>query len=51
MKNWQASQPNNHGFSHMAYKDSESGDVIEAVLTIQGYIQKMDLPLILTMPK
>ncbi|KAF8133028.1 hypothetical protein EV363DRAFT_1397922 [Boletus edulis] len=35
----------------MVYKDSETGDVTEAVLTVQGYVLRKELPPILSVPR
>ncbi|KAF8416928.1 hypothetical protein L210DRAFT_3581592 [Boletus edulis BED1] len=51
LKIWRASLPDNHDMSRMTYKDAETGDVMEAVLTVQGYILKKDLPPILSVPR
>ncbi|KAF8141119.1 hypothetical protein EV363DRAFT_1464591 [Boletus edulis] len=51
LKIWRASLPDNHDVSRMTYKDGETGDVTEAVLTVQGYILKKDLPPIVSVPR
>ncbi|KAF8125100.1 hypothetical protein EV363DRAFT_1176464 [Boletus edulis] len=51
LKNWRTSAPDDHNVSRMVYKDSETGDVTEAVLTVQGYVLRKELPPILSVPR
>ena len=48
---WFTSQLDKNGHCRMVYKDDESGGQEEAVLTMQGFLMKKDLPPLTTMPR